>query len=457
MKKLFIAMVAFLLAAVLASAALAEYKANPDLVNTEAKLTLYGPGIFSKGREDTTDLLTGEVVPGYHKVIERWNKFYPNCTLDIQEQPWDSWQTAIMTACLSGDVDIILHGASMTGLTEDLSPYLKADPEYASQIQSVSSRYTENHPNVVKVSGIPVSLAPMVVWLDKKIFKDYGVELPKSDWTYDDLLNLAEKLTGTDPVTGEQTYGLQMYAMGANNIWFNYVLAANALGAEVYKYGDTLKDCKVDYESPESIAAFDMLARLAKYMSPEDKEGLAVSESLDGKNNWAMWFNEGTDPYFQMKGAKLEDRYAVINAPVCAAGQFKGKPTPHAGEMNLAIFKDSKNKQLAWEFIKFMTTDPEMVEWVVQQGYLPNNKEGFKAVTSKIDKEYTGAYSYALETTPEDYNNATNGVMNNVAFGPTTANLITAVTNVINGYVKPDYAARMMQNGIDEYLKNMAE
>ena len=92
-----------------------------------------------------------------------------------------------------------------------------------------------------------MTVDPVVVWLDKQKFENFGVELPSSDWTYDDMLALAEKLTGEDPVTGEQTYGIQYYAAGENNIWANQVFWANSLGADIFQYHTNVDDAVVDY------------------------------------------------------------------------------------------------------------------------------------------------------------------------------------------------------------------
>lgn len=108
------------------------YQVNEELVSADAAtLNLYGPGLFANaGADGNVDLLSGIEMPGYNDIIARWNELYPNCEVHIDAIPWDSWQTNITTACMSGDVDIILHGATMTDLTEDLAPYLEKDPEY---------------------------------------------------------------------------------------------------------------------------------------------------------------------------------------------------------------------------------------------------------------------------------------------------------------------------------------
>ncbi len=433
------------------------YQKNESLsADEEVTLTVFGPGVFNVGEEGVTDLNSGIYRPGYNEIIERWNEFYPNVTLEIETASWDSWQSAITTACLSGEVDIIMHGATMTDLTYDLSSYLDQDPEYYDRIYATASRRTSEHPDEFKVSGISVSVSPCVAWLDTKIFEDYGVELPDESWTYEDVLSLAEQMTGTDPVTGEQTYGVQLFSMGGSNLWFNYTQAANALGAKVFKYGPTVSECEVDFMVPESIAAFQLIADLSKFVSPGNKEGVAVTTTLNGENDWAILFNDGVmNSYFQMQVAELDGRYVALSMPQCSAGEYKGIPTPFAGDNNMAIYKDSDNKDWAWEFIKFMTTDEKATQWVVSNMEVPNNKAGKAMVQELVGENLATAIDNTLNTLPEYYNNATNDVFNNVSFGSVTNTMITAVDNVINETMTPEEAAQSMQDYVDEYMSTL--
>lgn len=432
------------------------YQINEDL-DLEEKVTLdvFGPGPFTS-EDGVTDLVSGLYKPGFSEIIKRWNELYPNVTLNIEPSSWDSWQSAITTACLSGDVDVIMHGATMTDLTEDLAPYLEADPEYADSIYATASRRTTEDPSTYKVSGISVALEPAIVWLDTEIFEHYGVELPTEDWTFDDMISIAQQLTGTDPVTGEQTYGIQMFEAGKSNLWMNHMLTSSSLGAKIYEYGATLADCKVNYMTEESIGGFEIIAELAKYASPESKEGVAVNTVLDGTNNWAMLpRQQAIMAHFEMEASDMQDRYVPITLPVCTAGDCEGKPTPFAGDNNMAIYKDSDNKEWAWEFIKFMTTDEVATQWIVENMMYPNNKEGKTFVEDLVGTDLTSMMDSALGSLPENFNNATNDVFNNVSFGSTTNTQITAVDNVINGYMTPEEAAQSMQDYVDEYISSL--
>ena len=99
-----------------AQTAEAETGTQSAEANTEfsGTLKLYGPGLFTTvGEEGSTDIVTGISKPGYNVVIDRWKELYPNVELQIETIPWDNWKAACQTAALSGDVDIILHGASI--------------------------------------------------------------------------------------------------------------------------------------------------------------------------------------------------------------------------------------------------------------------------------------------------------------------------------------------------------
>lgn len=434
------------------------YQVNEELAALEGqKLNVYGPGIFSiGGAEGSVDLLTGVEIPSYNVIIERWNELYPNCELTIEAIPWDSWQTNITTACLSGEVDIISHGATMIDITEDLAPYLEAEPEYREQIYQTASRITTDDMSKYKVSGISVAVSPIAVWLDKEKFEHYGIELPSADWTYEDMLSLAEQLTGTDPVTGEQTYGFQYYAAGTANLWYNHSWWANYLGADIFQYNTNIKDTVVDYTCEASIQAFQMAADLAQYAAPEVREGVSVNTTIDGTNSWAMFANSGyTTDWKNIAASGLEDRYVCINLPICQEGRYAGLPIPCGGDNNIAIYNGSDNKELAWEFVKFMTTDEVAVEWVADQLMIPNNSAGMEYVKELLPEHVVSVVDYVMGSVPENYNDATNYVFNSVSFGPTTNNMITAVDNVINAYMTAEEAAQLMQDGIDEFLASV--
>ena len=419
-------------------------------------LNLLGPGLLSsQGEAGALDMITGLETPGYNVIIDRWNELHPNVKLHIETAPWDNWQSVVQTAALSGDLDVILHGATLTALVEPLDEYIAADPDFASKIYTTETRRTTdyNDLSIPTTTGVPYTLNAQVAYLDKQIFEDYGVELPDASWTWSDMLSLAEKLTGTDPVTGKQTYGVQVDSMeNANNLWFNYGMIASAYDAKVFQYGKTVEDSKVDFKIDKSIAAFQMLRDLGQYCSPQVKEGVNVAYQLTTDNDTAIRYSQNAFTHFkEAKVAGIEDRFVFLPMPAIEEGTHKGEPSMFKGCNNLAISKSSKHKDWAWEFIKFMITDEVCIQWVIDCGNIPNTPDCLTNLKAEMG-EKADAIDRALSTMSDDFSNSTTEYYNNISFGPVTTTLGIVSHDLVNGTITAEDAAEQMQTAVDEYL-----
>jgi len=422
----------------------------------EITLNLLGPGLLSsQGETGALDMVTGLETPGYNVIVERWNELHPNVKLHIETAPWDNWQSVVQTAALSGDLDVILHGATLTALVEPLDDYIAADPDFASKIYTTETRRTTdyNDLSIPTTTGVPYTLNAQIAYLDKQIFEDYGVELPDASWTWSDMLALAEQLTGTDPVTGEQTYGVQVDSMeNANNLWFTYGMLASAYDAKVFQYGKTVEDSKVDFTIDKSIAAFQMIRDLGQYCSPQVREGINIAYQLTPENNTAIRYSQNAFTHFnEAKVMGVEDRFAFLPMPVIEEGEHKGDPSMFKGCNNLAISKSSEHKDWAWEFIKFMVTDEACIQWVIDCGQIPNTPDCLTTL-KEVMGDKADAIDLAMSTMADDFSNSTTEYYNNISFGPVTTTLGIVSHDLVNGTITAEDAAAQMQAAVDEYL-----
>lgn len=428
-----------------------------ELDSTESvTLHLFGPGLLaSQGETGALDMVTGLETPGYEVIEKRWNELHPNIHLKIESAPWDSWQSAVQTAALGGELDVILHGATLTALVDPLEDYLAADPEFRDKIYTTETRRTMdvNDLSIATVTGIPYTLNPQIAYLDKQIFDNYGVEVPDASWTWGDMLVLAEKLTGTDPVTGKQTYGVQLDAMdNANNSFFNYQMIASAFDAKVFHYGKTVEDSTVNFVNDKTEKVFKMVQDLGEYTSSNVKEGMNISNQLTEDNDTAIRYSQDSFTHFKEADvAGVSDRYVFLPMPVIEEGSHAGNPSSFKGCNNMAICNTSQHKEWAWEFIKFMVTDPECVQWIVDCGQIPNTPGGMDSVV-KIMGDKADAIVVSLEGMPDDFSNSTTEYYNNISFGPVVTSLGVVSHDLVNGTVTPAEAAEQMQRTVDEYL-----
>lgn len=141
--------------------------------------------------------------------IELWKKDYPNTTLDIQPLPINGYLDKFTTSALGGGgpdvIDIDTTWVSTVAARDLLQPITDIVPKLPvadiSQAVWKASQYKGVQYCVPNRSG------PGIYYYNKTVFDTAGVPYPKDDWTYDDFLEVAKKLT----IPGKQ-YGVGLPA-----------------------------------------------------------------------------------------------------------------------------------------------------------------------------------------------------------------------------------------------------
>ena len=302
--------------------------------------------------------------------------------------------------------------------------------------------------------GLSITANPVVVIIDKEIFKDYGVEVPDASWTFDDILTLAEKTTGKDPVTGNQTYGMSMLSAASANK--NYIWASRGFNAPVFKFGKTIAETTGDVTTDSTKNVLNYITKLESFASPDYIEGLDTSVANKVENDLAMRISEAPmDDYNQTASANLVDRFMFVPLPAIQSGDSKGITSSHMGDWNMAVCNTSQNKDLAWEFIKFMATDEAVQQWIVDCNAIPNNLSALPKLKDSVQPDYYNAIETILNQQPLEFSASTNECYDSGNFG-TFANDITSVLNeMFVGNSDADKAVEFVQKNLDDYLSSV--
>jgi ABC-type glycerol-3-phosphate transport system substrate-binding protein len=392
-------------------------------------------------------------------IVDEWNRLHPDVSLVIEAYPWDNWQAAIQTAVLAGGVDVIMHGATLTDLSTPLDDRVKADAAWASKRLSYATRRADvlGPLNNFYITGIPVSIAPMIVLLNKDILAHYNIKLPDDNWTWDDLLAIAKAATGTDPVTKERTYGFQFHNSNSNNeIWKNFANLGYGLGAvPIVQYGPTAKSSKLTYNDANAMKIWNFISELSKYTSPADREGIDVSDPA-GDLNIAIYFTEGpVGTHNNLKAAGVLDKYSVQSLPRITSGELRGDVTPYCGDNNLAICKTSVQQDLAWEWIKFCTTNETAIQYYIQGGLVVNHRDYYGGLNKVIPQAWVDAIGRDIAKIPATYTPASGMYSNNISFGNLNATIGQGMRMLLMGTGSPAEAATSVQKMVDEYMASL--
>lgn len=430
-----------------------ESAASEVISEETATLKMYGPGLFATvGEEGTTDMVTGVKRPGYNVVVERWNELYPNVTLEIEPIPWDNWKAAIQTAALSGEYDILIHGNGNADYCLDLTEYIENDPEVSEALTFYPYRRNPDNMTEVKPYGLSYTLNPVVAVIDKQILSNYGVELPDSDWTFEDLTNIAKTCTGTDPVTGKQTYGISM--VKASDAYKNYILIGRGFDNEIFEFSPKLSETKVNFDTPETQAVFDYLAELGQYSSPDYLEGLDLTNAWTEEHNIAMiWAEDVYNVYNTIKAAGLEDRFMFVPLPKIQEGDHAGITCSNIGDLNICIYKETEQKDLAWAFLKFLVTDPVVQQWYIETNSIPANVNYTDLLYESMPADYADAIAEVISTSPEGYNSSASVWYDSTWFGTFQSDIVTEFDQLLKGNETSAEVTKNIQSTVDGYLE----
>lgn len=190
--------------------------------------------------------------------------------------------------------------------------------------------------------GMPAGFTTMVMYYNKKLFDEAGIPYPQDGWTWDDFKEIAEKLSdpakkqyGLGLVPEPDTYDIQ------GLIWSNGGSFISEDGTKVEGY----------MNSPETIKAIqtlqDMLDNKTAVLVGGQNQQSGSDIFKAGKI--AMW-ESGIWRLEGFKEAKVD--VGTVEVPAFPGKDVKGLVASSA----VSIAKDSKHKELAWEFVKFYSS-----------------------------------------------------------------------------------------------------
>lgn len=220
--------------------------------------------------------------------------------------------------------------------------------------------------------GIPVGFVTSSLYYNKDIFDKASLEYPTSDWTWNDVIKASEKIT--KDVDGVKGFGFPIKTLPYT---FEMYLWSNGTA-----YADKEGNFEGNLNSKESIEVFDMFQKMTK-------DGIAVALEKGGTEEMlgqkiAMNVN-GTWPISNYDDAGLN--YGIVEIPA-----FEGKSDSVSvlNTAGVAMSKDSKNKEAAWEFMKFWTGEEANKDRI---GYeLPSLKSVVDSENIMADEKYKPFY-----------------------------------------------------------------
>jgi multiple sugar transport system substrate-binding protein len=306
----------------------------------------------------------------YDAAIKRFNKKYPNVKVTnnfTQVVNWSDYINKILTSVASGDAPDIINIATEGvefGLSKDLFLPLT---NYVKQDESVKALMADIDPNLLKgfTKGEDTYLVPnnwnaMVMYYNEDMFAKAGIKRPSDDWTWDEFLAASKKLTSGQG--GEKKYGF-----GLQNYTFAYIPWLYSNGASLAS--DDLS--KPTLNSPKTIESMKFLVK-EHGVAPEPAGTEANDLFTAGKV--AMVAAPANLSSTLIKGSP-DLKFGIVPMPK------KSEKATVFGAAGFSIYKNSKNRDLAWELLKELASQDVQKAWATLG---TSNPTTHTAATSKV-------------------------------------------------------------------------
>ena len=233
-----------------------------------------------------------------------------------------------------------------------------------------------------KTWGIPFQRSTIVLYWNKELFKEAGLDPNKAPASWDEMLAYAQKLTKKDASGNVTQWGVQIPSSGFPYWLFqglttpNGVELMNAAGTETY------------FDKPAVVEALQYwvdLGRKHKVHPPGVVEWGTTPKDFFERKVAMIWTTTGNLTNVK-NNAKFDFGVAML-----PAHKRRGSPT---GGGNFYVFKKASKEQqeAAVKLAKFMTQPERAAQWGIDTGYVAVRPDAWK--TPKM-QEYVKGFPVA--------------------------------------------------------------
>lgn len=286
------------------------------------------------------------------EAVDEFIKAHPGVQVKLDYVPYGEYITKVLTQFSANNAPDVMavNAEQMISFASrdiflDLKPYADKDPSL--KLSDFYPEAIDHYTYKGHLTALPRDIAPIaVIYYNKKQFDEAGIPYPKNDWTYEEFLATAQKLTKKDAAGKTVQYGFV-------DDYPNWGAWVNAFGGSWVDDEKNPTRCTLD--SPEAIAGVQFRSDLIhKYGVAPAPTLMAAMGGMDYSdlfiNGTAAMFHSGiwhTPKFRQIKNFGWD----VVEFPKGPKGH-RGFPLSAAG---YSIVKTCKAPDLAYELVKFLS------------------------------------------------------------------------------------------------------
>lgn len=279
-----------------------------------------------------------EDVDAQQAAVDKFNEAHDDIEVTLEAYGGE-FDTKISAGMGSNDMPDVMYMWNYPAYSQGLEPldsYIEKEGEdYKKNFYDTLWNYNSYDGSTY---GIPIGFTTHALFYNKDIFAEAGIDEPTNDWTWEDVK--AASKTITEKCEGKKGFSFQMKPDP-----YDYEMYLWSNGTA---YVDENGGLEGNLNSDQAKEVFQMFQDM-------EKDGSAVATEKSGTDEFRAG-NTGMYVYGSWSINTLKEdgvNFGVVNIP-----SFGSQPSISIlSSSGISMSKDSKNKEAAWEFIKFWTSE----------------------------------------------------------------------------------------------------
>ncbi len=323
---------------------------------------------------------------GVQKAVDAFQGANPGIKVDLIQVPPDQYYTKLDASLGAGEGPDVMWQSSKAsyyvdgGALEPLNDYIKKDKL---SLDDYNKKIVDLYNFGGKQYGIPKDMDAWTFIYNASVFKKLGVEAPKPEWTWDDMVRIAKEVKAKQGQSDVPLYYNYSFNNGVSSL-------VHALGGKVIDNNKGTMSSAAGTKALEMIKALQDDGLILKVASSSDFN--PVTSLISGK--LAMAEIPSWNLSLLSKADQPEGTFQVIRMP-----SVNGSWTTDTNGLVYVMNVNSKQKDDAWKLIRFLTSEQGAVLHAEGGAGLPANssKIALRAFVKANDK--LGGLEQALSVT----------------------------------------------------------
>lgn len=277
------------------------------------------------------------------RAIQRFEKSHPGIevryTSGIEKKDYSEWCAKRILEGKMPDVFMVLdtdfNQYCSLGILQELNTFMESDPEF--QSEEIFQTAMDIGKGMEEIQyALPYEVVPTMLFVNKTLLRQEGIEMPQQDWTWDDFLEICRKVTkDTDGDGRIDQFGTYNYS------WQDAMYTSGGSAFDNEKQN-------VDFSNQYVIESVKFMKELLALNQGENvtQEDFDAGKVAFMPLTFAEYRTYKTYPYKIKKYSNFQ--WDCTTFP----GRTHGENISKVDALLIGINHDSTEKELAWEFLK---------------------------------------------------------------------------------------------------------